>query len=56
VDANAGTSYPYSFSTGGAVDIGVLKAGYVPLYVRNFTLPATDASLPISQTADRNYL
>lgn len=56
VDAHGTASYPYAFSTGGSVDIGVLKAGYVPLYVRGFTLPASDASLPISQTADRNYL
>lgn len=56
VDAHPSSSYAYAFSTGGSVDIGVLKAGFVPLYVRGFTLPASNASLPISQTTDRNYL
>lgn len=55
VDQNAGSTFPYSFTTGGAVDIGVLKAGYVPQYLRNFQLPAANTSLPISQVADRNY-
>jgi hypothetical protein len=55
VNANSGTTYPFNFSTGGNVDICVYKAGYVPFVVRNYTLPASNASLPISQVTDRNY-
>jgi hypothetical protein len=55
VDANPVSSYGYVFSTAENIDIGVFKAGYVPLYVRNYALSSNDASLPISQVADRNY-
>ena len=58
VDAHSSAVYGWSaarFSTPGAVDIGVFKVGFVPFYIRNFTLPATDASLPVAQVADRNY-
>lgn len=55
VDANSGTTYAYSFTTGGDVDICVYKAGYVPYTIRAYTLPATDGSLPIAQQIDRNY-
>ena len=54
-DAWAGTSYPFVYETPQNVDIGVLKPGYVPLYIRNYPLGSTDASLPIAQTSDRNY-
>lgn len=56
VDANAGTTYSYVYSAVEAVDIGVFKAGYVPFYIRNYTLSASDSSLPVAQVADRNYL
>jgi hypothetical protein len=56
VDNNAGTTYNYEYSTLGLVDIGVFKAGYVPYYIRDYSLPSSDASLPISQIVDRNYL
>lgn len=55
VDANAGTTYAYSFTTGGNVDICVYKAGYVPYTIRSYTLPAADGSLPVAQQLDRNY-
>ena len=55
VDSNGTSSWSYSYTTQEVVDIGILKAGYVPLYVRNYTLGATNASLPIAQTIDRNY-
>ncbi len=56
VDANAGTTYSYVYSAVEAVDIGVFKAGYVPFYIRNYTLSEADSSLPVAQVADRNYL
>lgn len=55
VDANAGTSYVYSFSTGGNVDICVYKAGYVPFAIRNYALPTSASTVPVAQLADRNY-
>jgi hypothetical protein len=56
VDAHAGTIYGYNYTSGGAVDIGVFKVGYVPFYIRNFTLGSSDATLPIAQVVDRSYL
>jgi hypothetical protein len=56
VDAHTGTSYNYTYSSAIAVDIGILRQGFVPLYVRNYSLGTTDASLPIAQLPDRNYL
>lgn len=54
-DAISGTAYAYSYATTQTIDIGVLKAGYVPFYIRNYTLSSSDASLPVAQMADRNY-
>lgn len=56
VDSNAGTTYAYNYTATGDVDIGVFKTGYVPLYVRGFTLTTSDATLPIAQAVDRGYL
>lgn len=56
VDANATSTWGYTYETVQAVDIDVIKPGYVPVpLVRNFTLPSANASLPVSQLADRNY-
>lgn len=55
IDSNVGTSYAYTYQTAQPVDIGVIKPGFVPLYVRNFALASTNAGLPITQTFDRNY-
>ena len=49
IDANASSSYTYTYSTLGSVDIGVFKVGYVPFYVRSYSLSSLDASLPIAQ-------
>ena len=55
VNANAGTTYSYVYESPESIDIGVFKAGYVPFYIRAYSLAATDSSLPIAQVADRNY-
>jgi hypothetical protein len=56
VDSNAGTTWAYTYETPVAVDIDVIKPGYVVLpLVRNYTLPSSNASLPCAQQADRNY-
>lgn len=54
-DSLAGTSYSYTYSGAQTVDIGFIKAGYVPFYIRNLSLTTTDSSIPVSLTADRNY-
>lgn len=58
VDANAGTTYAFEYDAEivTAVDIGVFKTGYVPFFIRNLSVGATDASIPISQVADRVYI
>lgn len=55
VDSNPGTTWDYTYTVLQNVDIGILKAGYVPLYIRNYTLGAIATNLPIAQTLDRNY-
>lgn len=56
-DSNAGTtfSYVYDSSVVTSVDVAVYKAGYVPFFVRSFSLTSAGASLPIAQIADRAY-
>lgn len=56
VDSNGATTWAYTYETPVAVDIDVIKPGYVVLpLVRNYTLPSSNASLPCAQLADRNY-
>jgi hypothetical protein len=54
----AGTTFNYIYEDAGAVvDIDIYKPGYIPyLTIRNFTLPATASSLPITQVQDPSYL
>lgn len=54
-DALGTTSYTYTYSGAQTVDVGFLKPGYVPYYIRNLSLGTTDSSIPVSLTADRNY-
>ena len=56
VDSNATTSWVYSYTTVQNIDIGIIKQGYVPLYIRNYVLTSAAASLPIAQSVDRNYV
>lgn len=57
VDSNAGTTWAYIYETPVAIDVDVIKAGYVPKpLLRNYTPSAQDSSLPVSQLLDRNYL
>ena len=57
VDSNAGTTFTYVYDSDvvTSVDVAVYKAGYVPFFVRNFTVTSAGASLPIAQVADRAY-
>lgn len=58
VQENSGATYAYQYTYAASdyVDIGVFKAGYIPLYVRSYLLGSSDASLPIAQVIDRAYL
>jgi hypothetical protein len=56
VDANAGSSYAYTYSGAQTVDVGFIKTGFVPYYIRNLSLTAADSSIPVSMTPDRNYI
>jgi hypothetical protein len=55
VDAYAGTSWNYVYETQQNVDIGIIKPGYVPLYIRGYALSSSNATLPVSQVFDRSY-
>lgn len=54
-DQLVGTSYSYTYSGAQTVDVGFIKPGYVPFYIRGLSLIADDSSIPVSLTADRNY-
>lgn len=55
VDAHGSTSYGWSYEGTPTVDVGFLKPGYVPYYIRNLPLSTLDSSIPVTLTADRNY-
>ena len=54
-DSMAGTSYSYTYSGAQTIDVGFLKPGYVPYYIRNLALATSDSSIPVTLTPDRNY-
>ena len=56
LDSIPGTTASYTYSSAQTVDVGFIKQGYVPMYIRNLSLGTADISLPISQTQDRNFL
>jgi hypothetical protein len=55
VDQNATSSWGYTYSGAQTVDVKIIKAGFVPYTVYGLALTTADSSLPIAQTADRNY-
>jgi hypothetical protein len=56
VDQNSTNSWDYIYEIPTIIDIFVSKAGFVPFYIRNFTLQSSNATLPIAQINDRNYI
>jgi hypothetical protein len=56
VDDNPGTSFVYTYSTIEPVDIAVYKPGYIPYFIRGYSLGSSNASLPVAQVVDRGYL
>lgn len=55
VDSGAGTTFAYTYEGTPTIDIGFIKTGYVPYYIRSLALTSTNASIPVSLTIDRNY-
>jgi hypothetical protein len=56
LDAYAGTTLTYTYEGADTIDVGFIKPGYVPYYIRNLALATTDSSIPVTLTADRNYI
>jgi len=56
VDTNPTASYNYVYETTGNVDIKCYKRGFIPFSIMNYALSSTNASLPVAQVADRNYI
>lgn len=54
-DSLGGTSYAYTYSGAQTVDVGFIKPGYVPFYIRDLAIGTTDSTIPVSLTVDRNY-
>ena len=54
-DAMAATSYSFQYEGTPTIDVGFIKGGNVPFYIRNLTLGALDSSIPVSLSIDRNY-
>lgn len=56
VDQHGSNSYPWAYQGTPTVDVGFIKPGFVPYYIRGLSLGATDSSIPVAMTADRNYV
>ncbi len=55
VDANAGSSWGYTYTTAQNVDIGIIKPGYKVKYIRNYPLLTSSVSIPVEQQPDPSY-
>lgn len=55
VDQVSGSTWGYTYTELGNVDIDVIKPGMVIVTFRNLALTAESSSLPVSQQPDRNY-
>ena len=55
-DSVVSTQYGFIYETPSTVDVCVYKRGYLPFAIRNYALGTSNASLIITQIADRNYL
>ena len=55
-EENAGTTYGYTYETPESIDIAVYQPGYIPFFIRNYSLGSSNASVPCAQVADVSYL
>lgn len=53
---DSASTFTYTYSGAQSVDVGFIKTGYVPYYIRNLSLSTTDSSIPVAMTADRNFI
>jgi hypothetical protein len=49
------SSYGFVYEGTPTVDVGFIKPGFVPFYIRGLALGAVDTSIPVSLTPDRNF-
>lgn len=58
IDAYSSSSWSWNYDPDAitTVDIGILKNGYRPLYIRNLSLTVAGASIPIAQSVDLNFI
>ena len=56
VDANPSTSFSYTYAGTPTIDIGFIKTGIVPQYIRGLLLTNSNSSIPVSLTPDRNFI
>lgn len=58
IDAYSSTAWAWNYDPDSVsnVDVCIYKPGYVPFAVRNLALTVAGASIPVSLSADRNYL
>ena len=54
-DSNPTSAYTLTYDDAPLVDIGFIKSGYIPHYIRNLQLTAQDSTLPVALVPDRNY-
>lgn len=55
-DSNPTSSYTFTYEGTPTVDVGFIKTGFVPLYIRNLSLTSTNSSIPVAMTVDRNFI
>ena len=55
-EESAGTTYAYTYETPESIDIAVYNPGYMPFFIRGYSLGSSNASLPCAQVADVSYL
>jgi hypothetical protein len=55
-EENAGTTYGYTYETPVSIDVAVYQPGYIPFFIRGYTLGSSDSTLPCAQVADASYL
>lgn len=55
-DELPGATFVFEYTGAPVVDIGILKPGYKPRYLRNLQLAASDSAIPVSLEIDRSYL
>jgi len=56
VDQQVGTSYAWAYQGTPTVDVGFIKPGYIPFYIRGLALGSTNSTIPVKLQLDRNYI